>query len=111
LIECKTQRRDLRPALFAFLCLQAWVARKPHGILVKFKLSPPDRVRCDPRGRKGYLKASEALPEPQSDLSLCAEAGLLVATDAGGEYEVPFARYGIFKLSTNPALPPGNIFP
>jgi hypothetical protein len=59
---------------------------------------------------KGCLKVSGALPEPQSDLSLCEEAGLLVATDAGGEYEDPFARYGIFKLSTNLASPPTGGF-
>jgi hypothetical protein len=59
---------------------------------------------------KGCLKVSGALPEPQTDLSLCEEAGLLVATEAGGAYEDPFARYGIFKLSTNLASPPSDGF-
>jgi hypothetical protein len=57
------------------------------------------------------LKVSGTVPEPQSDLSLCEEAGLLVATEAGGgQYEDPFARYGIFKLSTNLANPPTGGF-
>jgi hypothetical protein len=58
-------------------------------------------------GVKGCLKVSGSIPEPQNDLSLCEEAGLLVATEAGGgQYEDPFARYGIFKLSSNTANPP-----
>lgn len=62
-------------------------------------------------GVKGCLKVSGTVPEPQSDLSLCEEAGLLVATEAGGgQYEDPFARYGIFKLSTNLANPPTDGF-
>jgi hypothetical protein len=62
-------------------------------------------------GVKGCLKVSGTTPEPQSDLSLCEEAGLLVATEAGGgQYEDPFASYGIFKLSSNTASPPTGGF-
>lgn len=62
-------------------------------------------------GVKGCLKVSGTTPEPQNDLSLCEEAGLLVATEAGGgQYEDPFARYGIFKLSSNTANPPTGGF-
>lgn len=62
-------------------------------------------------GVKGCLKVSGSTPEPQSDLSLCEEAGLLVATEAGGgQYEDPFARYGIFKLSNDTGNPPTGGF-